>query len=136
MDVRNCKSCGRLFNYLGGRQFCPECMKKLDDKFEIVKAYIYDNPGSNIDIVAKDNDVSTQQIRQWVREEKLQFSDASLVGLSCEKCGVMIKTGRFCPKCKDELAKTIGGLYHATEPDVKKNFSDGKNRMRFLNQDN
>ena len=42
MDIRNCKSCGALFNYTG-RNICPACVKKLEAKFEQVKKYIREN---------------------------------------------------------------------------------------------
>ena len=79
MDVRNCRGCGRLFNYLSGPSLCPNCIKDLDDKFQQVKAYIYDHKNASIQEVADDNEVSVQQLRQWVREEKLEFSEASPV---------------------------------------------------------
>ena len=45
MDVKNCRGCGRLFNYIGGGYFlCPACMEALDKKFQVVKKYIQDNP--------------------------------------------------------------------------------------------
>ena len=31
MDVRSCRNCGRLFNYLQGPPICPACRKKLED---------------------------------------------------------------------------------------------------------
>ena len=40
MDVRNCKGCGKLFNYMSGAQLCPECREKLEKKFSSVKDYI------------------------------------------------------------------------------------------------
>ena len=42
MDVRNCRGCGRLYNYIGGsyRNLCPDCVRKLEEKFDIVKDYI------------------------------------------------------------------------------------------------
>ena len=77
MDVRNCRGCGRLFNYLQGPHLCPACMQKLEEKFSQVKDYLEDNPHATIPEIAKDNDVSTRQIEQWVREERLYFSDDS-----------------------------------------------------------
>ena len=45
MEVKNCKNCGRLYNYIGGvYRLCPECMRKLEEKFQEVKDYIEDNP--------------------------------------------------------------------------------------------
>lgn len=101
MEVRNCKGCGKIFNYIGGMPMCEACKKELEDKFQQVKAYIYDNRDADINQVAEDNDVSVQQIRQWVREERLEFSENSRVGLACEKCGRMIRSGRYCKPCKD-----------------------------------
>ena len=44
MEVKNCKNCGRLYNYIGGvYRLCPECMRKLEEKFQEVKDYIEDN---------------------------------------------------------------------------------------------
>lgn len=133
MEVRNCKECGKLFNYLGGMPLCPACRNKMEDKFQQVKAYIYDHRDVDIHKVAEDNDVSVQQLRQWVREERLEFSEASQVGLSCEKCGVMIRSGRFCKACKDKLANSFGSLYPTQKNEVKKT-TDANARMRFLDQ--
>ena len=45
MDVRNCRQCGKLYNYIGGsyRNLCPSCIKQLEDKFMEIKEYIRDN---------------------------------------------------------------------------------------------
>ena len=133
MDVRNCKDCGKLFNYLSGPPLCPACMKKLDDKYSTVKEYIYDNPGASIQQVAEENDVSVGQLKKWVREERLAFSDDSLVGLECENCGAMIRTGRFCGICKDKMVNKLGSVYKESAVEVKKNMKDNA-RMRFLDQ--
>ncbi len=95
MDVRNCRQCGRLFNYLGGPPICQACREAVEEKFQQVKEYVRNNPGSNIQMVAEDNDVTVQQIRQWIREERLEFSPDSQVGIECECCGASIRTGRF-----------------------------------------
>lgn len=134
MEVRNCKECGKLFNYMGGMPICPTCSKKLEDKFEEVKEYIYDNPGANINQVAEENDVSVKQIKHWVREERLCFADNSELGIECEKCGVMIKTGRFCQKCKKQLENSLSNMYETKkEPAVqKKKTGSADGKMRFL----
>lgn len=73
MDVRNCKGCGRLFNYYGGVPLCKACKDKLEEKFQKVKEYLRQNPNTPIQVVSEDNDVSVKQIKQWVREERLVF---------------------------------------------------------------
>ena len=84
MDVRNCKMCGRLFNVLNNERICPACQKKLEDKFHEVKEYLEEHPGASVEQTATDNDISTKQIRQWVREERLILSTATEAGIVCE----------------------------------------------------
>ena len=32
MNVRNCRNCGRLFNYIAGAPVCPACKDELEKK--------------------------------------------------------------------------------------------------------
>lgn len=133
MDVRNCKTCGRIFNYVTGQPICPRCEALLEEKFHEVKQYIYDNPGVGMNEVSEECDVSVNQIRHWVREERLAFSSESAVGIECEKCGAMILTGRFCKVCKDKMSNSFSSIYRENkpeQPEVKDQRS--KARMRFL----
>lgn len=133
MDIRNCRGCGKLFNYIGGSQLCPACMRELDKKFDEVKRYIYDNPTADIQQVSLDNEVSVLQLKKWIREERLAFSEKSMVGLECESCGAMIRTGRFCQACKDKMAATLGDAYR-TRPEEKKQDRRDNPKMRYLDK--
>lgn len=134
MEVRNCKGCGKLFNFMPGQPpLCPACLKQLDVKFEEVKQYVYDHPNANIQKVAEENDVTVNQIKKWVREERLAFSEGSGIGLGCESCGAMILTGRYCKKCKEKLGKTLSTAYEKPkEAPKKKKEQDSSAKMRFL----
>lgn len=132
MDIRNCKNCGRMFNYVGS-PVCPNCANTLEDKFQQVKKYVEENPGANIQMVAEENEVSTHQIRQWIRQERLAFSDDSMVGLNCEKCGTLIKTGRFCDQCKMSLGNALADTIRKPEPVFEKKKKENA-RMRFLDK--
>ena len=121
MNVMNCRSCGRLFNVLCNEKICPECRKKLEDKFQEVKKYLEENPHS------------VKQIRQWVREERLILSDASEAGITCENCGRMIRSGRYCDECKNKLAMTLRSAYASEfDPNENKRMERDRERMRFL----
>ncbi|MBR1567686.1 MAG: flagellar protein [Lachnospiraceae bacterium] len=131
MEVRNCKNCGKMFNYIG-KPICPGCEKALEEKFQVVKQFIKDNPNASINEVAEENEVSVNQIKRWVREERLTFSESSMVGLECESCGTMIRTGRFCEACKQKLGNSLNSLIEKpkpTEPERKKKEAA---RMWFL----
>ena len=76
-DIRNCRICGKIFNYVMGPVVCPRCKEKLEEKFQEVKKYIQDNHGADIPEVSEACDVDPAQIRQWIREDRLQFADAA-----------------------------------------------------------
>jgi uncharacterized OB-fold protein len=107
MDVRNCTKCGKIFNYSTGQVVCSYCKKELEAKFKETTQYIRTNPQASIERIGEECDVSVKQIKQWIREERLSFSKYSDIGIECEKCGVLIKTGRYCEPCK---ADTISEL--------------------------
>ena len=69
---------------------CQDCKDSMEKRFYDVKEYIRENPKCNIQEVSDAMEVSKHQIRQWVREERLQFSEDSNIALQCEKCGAKI----------------------------------------------
>lgn len=137
MNVSNCKSCGRLFNSLSGERICPACQKEMDDKFMQVKEYVLSNKGASVEQVAKENDVTMKQIRQWIKEERLELSDPLLSGITCETCGKPICTGRYCDACKSSMANSLQSAFAkptAKSPEPKKKTPQGQ-KMRFLQGD-
>ena len=133
MDVRNCKNCNKLFNYIG-TPICPECTKAMEDKFDDVKQYIYDHPKCGMQEVSDEMEVSTAQIRKWLKEERLAFSEDSEIALSCEKCNKKIFTVTTCKKCKEEMTNQFSSLYRREEPKKQVERKKTENKMRFLDQ--
>lgn len=131
MDVRNCKLCGNLFNYTDNA-ICPACNKKLEEKFSVVKEYIRENPHSPISVVAEECDVPIQQLKRWIRQERLSFSRDSGVTIDCEKCGKPILTGRYCRECKHSLTDTFNGMYQEKKVVAAPKQNKGPAKMRFL----
>lgn len=134
MEVKTCKRCRKFFNYITGPYICPVCKEKIEQDFQKVKKYIDDNPGADIKEVAEACEVDPQQIRQWIRDERLQFSSDSMVGLNCERCGAMVRTGRFCDKCKTNLTTNLNRAFGLMPGEVTTEKKSGKSaaRMRFL----
>lgn len=134
MDVRTCRVCKRIFNYLSGPNICPGCKESLEAKFQEVKAYIEEHRGAGMQEVSEECDVEVSQIRQWLREERLELMEGSAIMLSCESCGAPIRCGRFCDKCRNALANNFQSLMKGnepTEPTLYKKNKDGA-KMRFL----
>ena len=136
MNVRNCKSCGRLFNCVTGVPLCMSCRDEREQKFQEVKKYIEEHKHAGIQEVSQECEVEVKQIQQWIREERLSFADDSPIGINCEKCGTMIKTGRFCEKCKREVMNDLGSVSRRIQPQqapVRKSTKEDP-RMRFLDR--
>jgi hypothetical protein len=76
-------------------------VREEEDKFEKVKDYILVHPRASIVQIAEANDMLPTKLLDWVREDRLAFSDESVhAWFTCEKCGAKIKSGRFCNRCK------------------------------------
>ena len=115
MNVRNCRKCGKMFNYIQGPPICQNCKAALEQKFEEVKAYIREHKSAKINEIAENCDVEPRQIETWIREERLVFAGDSPVKIFCETCGAPIFTGRYCEKCKKNQANTFSSAGRPTE---------------------
>lgn len=123
MEVKVCKNCRRLFNYIYGPQLCPDCSilysenknNKINEsdyvmnseigndeiKFVQVKDYIIANPKATVSQIAEANDIKPAILFEWIRNDRLEFSDDSAYAwFTCEKCGAKIRSGRLCNRCK------------------------------------
>lgn len=115
---------------------CQVCKDKQEEKFQEVKEYIRANPGVTIPEVSEKCDVESSQIRQWLREERLELADNSPILLNCESCGAPIRSGRFCEKCKLNTTRGFNDILNQNKPKahaVKKQEPANTNaKMRFL----
>ena len=135
MNVRNCKSCGKLFNYITGAPVCPVCRQALEAKFQVVKQYIRDHKGVGIQEVSEACEVEPGQIRTWLREDRLEVTEDSALMLNCESCGAPIRSGRFCDRCKASMTNSFNSILSANKS-VQKQEPAGNSKtnpkMRYL----
>ncbi|NLZ55038.1 MAG: MerR family transcriptional regulator [Thermoanaerobacteraceae bacterium] len=105
MDLRNCPKCGKLFVY-SHRNLCPSCLKKDEEDFDRVRAFINDNPEATIEEVSEGTDVSVKKILEYLKEGRLMLRNNNVnIILECELCGAQILTGRICEKCSGKFFK-------------------------------
>lgn len=136
MNVRNCRKCGKVFNYVSGPFFCLACREDLDKKFKEVKEYVSEHKGASINDVAEKCDVEVSQIHQWLREERLELVEGSGIVLHCETCGTVIYCGRYCLKCKQDLmrgfTRSIASSRAQLQQPEKPKTPRDKDKMRYL----
>ena len=131
MEVKSCRNCKRLFNYVTGPRLCSSCREELDKKFSEVKHYIEEHKNATVNMVSEELEVSVQQINQWIREERLSFSEDSPVMIQCEKCGTNIRTGRYCDACKVAMTREFANVYKRDMANISHGKSE-EDKMRFL----
>lgn len=131
LGLTNCRKCGKLFHRISS-PICPDCEKALEEKYQEVRQYIKEHEQTSIGEVSEEMDVSVEQIKKWVREERLYFKDPSSAGIECLKCGVPITKGKYCSQCADQMANQFEASIHkkGSKQEIKK---DG-NKMRFLDK--
>lgn len=105
MELKNCKSCDKVFLYTGVRSICPECVEKEEKEFELVKQYLWDHPNSSLTEVSEATGVEEKKVLKYLREGRISLGNKSDLKLECEICGTVITYGRICAKC----AKALGG---------------------------
>lgn len=133
MEIKNCKRCNRIFNYIAGKMICPACKDEMEAQFGGVKDYMSEHKNAGINEISENCGVTNNQIRQWIREERLTFGEDSPIGIDCEGCGTIIKSGRFCAKCKTDLTRGLLDLTKKEEPEQKNDLRKSQSaKMRFL----
>lgn len=135
VDIVTCKKCGKIFQRTSSKRICPDCERLMEEKFTEVRDYIREHPDVTIMQTSRDMEISVEQIKQWVREERLLFSSPEGSGITCLSCGVPIATGKYCAKCKEQLANSLGRAYSSAAAAPQKKSSDSGARMRFLDRD-
>lgn len=123
MELINCKECGKLFSS-AGQKVCPDCLQGEEEKFEIVKEYLWEHPNSTIKKVAGDTGVEEDLIIKFMREDRLS-AEGLLIDytLKCKRCGTEIKTGLFCNSCR---SKMISDFNQGDEPENKEKKKDSQ----------
>ncbi len=119
MEMKNCRRCGKIFSY-NGNHICTECVEKEEEEFKIVKEYIYDHPKCSVTEVSEATGVTAKTIMNFLRQDRLEAVEGMSNLLTCEKCGVPIKSGRYCESCVDKLKKETSKLLNESESTVSK----------------
>ena len=105
MDVRACRECRKLFNYIAGPEICPSCREKIEQTLKTAQKYLFEHKGADISEISQNCQIEEDTLQKWVNDGKLQLgSDSSI---KCKKCGRPISIGEYCEFCKNELLKEL-----------------------------
>ena len=129
MEVKVCKSCKHMFQYIAGPILCPKCRQIEEQAFEAVRDYLRENVGASLADVSEATGIATKTILRFLREGRLEVTKDSPIALVCETCGKRILTGLRCSECE---AKMLNSLQQMKGYLVEKNEDEARAKMRFL----
>lgn len=136
MEVKSCRKCGKIFQYIAGAPICPRCKKKEEEIFQVVKAFLRENRGATIEEVSEATGASIGMIERYLREGRLEVTPDSPIALSCEQCGAKIRTGRLCDRCRANLSSDLSAAAKSIQDSHPVRHEKDKERMRFLDSYN
>lgn len=104
--LRNCIQCGKVFLSKDREELCADCRASYYQLEELVKEFVKDHPGSNVNEVSEATTVSKKLIQKMMREGV--FMDIPMGDnfmYACASCGKPIKTGTYCTSCLTRLRR-------------------------------
>lgn len=109
MTIIQCKLCRKPFNSAGNK-FCTDCLRQIENDFFIVRDFIYDNKGADIDAISRGTGVDKIVIQHLIREGRFFYEDVQAEGAGvykCKICGKPAGTDKICRDCKANLASSM-----------------------------
>lgn len=127
MSVQNqCVICDKVFESRQNSIICPECSMIDRHVFNVIRDFLYDNPGANVNEVTNATGISTKKIMQYLREGRIEtIGSATLI--NCEICGKPIRFGKVCEECERKES-------HAFSSAAKKPRTSGSTKMYTKNK--
>lgn len=134
-DIRNCPSCGDLFNYTGIRETCVKCAQKEEKVFEEVYRFLRrrENRAASIERIVEKTGVDTDLLHKWVRDGRLQPTLFPNLGYPCDKCGKLTQSGKLCESCTEALQQDLKQFEAAQE--FRENIKKSEEQTYFTRND-
>ena|SRR6056297_3356992 len=124
MNLINCKECGKVFASSGSK-VCPACREEEENKFQLVKKFLWDNPNSTIEEVVEGTGVDRDTIIKFMKEDRLASQGLDIdFKLQCRRCGKEIDSGEYCSSCRNKVISDLNA--EEEKEDAEKDYKSGK----------
>ncbi len=105
MDLTNCPKCGSIYVKNKFRDVCDACYKEEEKQFDAVYKFlrVRENRAATIPRVVEETGIDEDLLLKFIRTGRLKVTAFPNLGYPCDKCGTLIKKGKLCEDCADEL---------------------------------
>ena len=104
-ELTNCPNCQAVFVKNPFRDVCETCHKEEELIYKDVYQYIRKRENRTATMIQVVNATGVDQylLMKFIKSGKLQIASNPNLGYGCEYCGTLIREGRFCDSCKEDL---------------------------------
>ncbi|PLR83154.1 hypothetical protein CVD25_16660 [Bacillus canaveralius] len=108
-ELTNCPSCDELFVKSQFRDLCQKCWKEEEQAFEAVYQFVRkrENRAATIYQVVENTGVEEELILKFIKSGRLKVTQFPNLGYPCDKCGTIIRQGKLCGHCAEQLKKQL-----------------------------
>lgn len=133
-ELTNCPNCNQLFVKNSIRDLCDSCYKEELSQFDQVYDYIRkrENRTATMIQVVNATGVSEELIYKFIRTGRLRIAQFPNLGYPCQKCGTLIKDGKLCSNCKDDLTNQLTQL--EKEKSLKKELKARRTSTYYISE--
>jgi flagellar operon protein (TIGR03826 family) len=87
------------------RSVCQSCFKEEEKFFDIVYKYMRkrENRAATITQVIEATEIPEELLYRFIRNGRFHLTQFPNFGYPCDKCGHVIRSGKLCDKCTNEL---------------------------------
>ncbi|MDE3840156.1 hypothetical protein C0966_12450 [Bacillus methanolicus] len=131
-ELANCPKCGEIFVKTQFRDICQKCWKEEEKAFEIVYQFIRkrENRAATIQQVVEATGVEEELIFKFIRTGRLILTQFPNLGYPCDKCGKIIREGKLCETCTEELRKEL--QQHEAEEERKREIEKREKQRAYF----
>jgi len=112
MELGNCANCGKLILITPFNDLCKDCIKEEEEQFEKVNRFLKkkENRTASMEEVVTATGVKEEVIYKLIKKGRIQLIHFPNLGYPCEICGKLIRMGKLCQDCSNNLEEELSGF--------------------------
>lgn len=132
VDLIDCPSCGAIYVKNKFRDVCDACYKEEEQHYDAVYKFLRkrENRAATIPTVIEETGIDEDLLLKFIRTGRLKVATFPNLGYPCDKCGSLIKKGKLCNDCADELREELETFQK--EENRKKELEKREKRSTYL----
>jgi flagellar operon protein (TIGR03826 family) len=125
MNLANCPRCGKLFSRQK-QNICPNCFNEIEKEYQACVTYLKENKNCTLQHLSDETEVSIRQITQFIREGRINISNNPNMGIPCDSCGELTRSGSICDSCRDKLQRDMRLAQSQADSSLSKQNEDNR----------